>query len=277
VADFLICPRCRRQNPADAIFCNRCGVRLLSAGVSYRNRNPSGAVGMGQIALGLGVLILAGLVLGGGAVVFLGGQRPTPSRISSLPSPTTSGLPTFVQPTATVLPSPTFVLPTLIPTAAPSASIAPTIAPTAPATATPVPTPAATPIDCAVASTGANVKEAVVGYGNKSTRGPIGKVWCIRDVTVHPLWSSGVSSYGRAWLQRDDKIFDNVDYTCSSTSCGDGFNSYTPPRRLPVGTTLRYFFQCQDNTTETPLVDDCTDATPDGMTIIIHYEAFDAP
>jgi hypothetical protein len=275
VADFLICPRCRRQNPADAIFCNRCGVRLLSAGVSYRNRSQNRAVGMSQIVLGIGVLILAGLVLGGGAVVFLGGQRPTPSRVSTLPSTSPSGLPTFVQTTATPLASasPTFVLPTLIPTATPLPTA--TVAPTVPPTATPAPTPAPTPIDCAVASTGTAVKEAVIGYGNKNTRGPIGKVWCVRDVTVHPLWSSGVSSYGRAWLQRDDKIFGGVDYTCSSASCGDAPFSYNPPRRLPVGTTLRYFFLCQDSG-ETPQ-DDCTDGTPDGMTIIIHYEAFEAP
>ncbi|MEP7157807.1 MAG: zinc ribbon domain-containing protein [Chloroflexota bacterium] len=279
MADFLICPRCRRQNAADAIFCNRCGVRLLSAGVSYRNRGSSSAVGMSQIVLGLGVLILAGLVLGGGAVVLLGGQRPTPSRISGLPSTSPSGLPTFVQATATAVPTGTFVLPTLIPTVAPSAlptaTAGPTLGPTVPPTATPVPTPQPTPVDCAVASTGTDVKEAVLGYGNKSTRGPIGKVWCILDVTVHPLWGTGVSSYGRAWLQRDDKIFGGVDYTCSSSSCTDAPFSYVPPRRLPVGTTLRYFFLCQ-NADET-LEDDCTDGAPDGMTIIIHYEAFDAP
>jgi hypothetical protein len=275
VADFLICPRCRRQNPADAIFCNRCGVRLLSAGVSYRNRSPSGAVGMGQILLGLAVLILAGLVLGGGAVVFLGGQRPTPSRISVLPSPTVSGLPTFVQPTATALLSPTFGLPTLIPTVAPSATA--TLAPTVPPTATPVPTPEPTPIDCAVASTGTNVKEVVLGYGNPTTRGPIGKVWCIRDVTIHPVFNPGVTTgYGTARLLRGNKLFGNAEYTCTTASCGDGFFNYVPPRRVAVGSTLRYAFTCQ-NSEETIGVDDCADPIDDGMTIIIHYEAFDAP
>jgi len=33
LAAFLICPRCRRQNPPDSIFCNRCGIRLQIAGV----------------------------------------------------------------------------------------------------------------------------------------------------------------------------------------------------------------------------------------------------
>lgn len=281
MADFLICPRCRRQNAADAIFCNRCGVRLLSAGVSYRNRSSGSAVGMGQIVLGLGVLILAGLVLGGGTVVLLGGQRPTPSRISGLPSTSPSGLPTFVQPTATAIPSPTFVLPTLIPTVAPSAlptaSPGPTLGPTAPPTASPVPTPAPTPVDCAVASTGTAVKELVLGYGNKATRGPLGKVWCIRDVTIHPVFTAGTTTgYGTARLMRGDKLFDNAEYTCATSSCGDAPFTYSPPRRVAVGSTLRYEFTCQ-NSAETPIEDDCADTIDDGMTIIIHYEAFDAP
>ena len=273
MADFLICPRCRRQNPADAIFCNRCGVRLLSAGVSYRNRGASNAVGMGQIALGLGVLILAGLVLGGGAVVFLGGQRPTPSRLAVLPS--TTGLPTFVQPTATPAPSPTFVLPTLIPTPAPSATVAPTIAPTTQPTATPEPVPEATPVDCAVASTGSNVRTLVLGYGNSTSRGPIGKVWCIRDVTFHPVFNPGTTTgYGTARLMRGNKEIES--YTCTTSTCGDGTFSYVPPKRVPVGSTLSYQFTCQDSD-DTIGIDDCADTIDDGMTIIIHYEAFASP
>lgn len=280
MADFLICPRCRRQNPADAIFCNRCGVRLLSAGVSYRNRSSGSAVGMSQIVLGLGVLILAGLVLGGGAVVLLGGQRPTPSRISGLPSTSPSNMPTFVQPTATAVPSSTFILPTLIPTVAPSG--APTTAPgstpgpTVPPTASPVPTPAPTPIDCAVASTGADVKTAVLGYKNKTMRGPLGKVWCIRDVTFHPVFDPGLTTgYGTAKLLRGDKIFAGAEYSCGTSSCGEGPFTYVPPRRVNVGQTLSYQFTCQDSADT--IEDDCADTIDDGMTIIISYEAFEAP
>jgi hypothetical protein len=274
VADFVICPRCRRQNPADAVFCNRCGVRLLSSGVFYRNRPDSSSTGMGQLLLGLGVLILAGLVLGGGAIIFLAGSpRATPSHAAIVPTPT---LPTFTPTMPTPTPMPTLPpTPTLIPTFLPTISPSPTPTPSPMPTATPEPTPPPTPIDCAVASTGLDVKELVLGYGNKTSKGPIGKVWCIRDVTFHPVFDPGVTTgYGTAKLMRGNKLF--APYTCTTATCGDGPFMFTPPMRINVGTTLSYQFTCQDSA-DTPDVDDCTDGIADGMTITIHYEAIAGP
>ena len=136
-----------------------------------------------------------------------------------------------------------------------------------------MPTPEPTPVDCAVASTGAAVHELVLGYGNKTSKGPIGKVWCIRDVTFHPVFDPGVTTgYGTAKLMRGDKLFDSAQYTCTTSSCGDAPFTYSPPRRVAVGSTLSYQFTCQDSADT--IEDDCADAVDDGMTIVIHYEAF---
>ena len=278
MADFVICPRCRRQNPADAVFCNRCGVRLLNAGVYYRNRESSRSVGLGQLLLGLGVLVLAGLVLGGGAILLLGSTpRPTPTYVAGIPTPTGSVQPTFPtpSPSPTAAPTPTLLVtfpPTFPSTLPPTPTASPV--PTAPPTPTPEPTPAPTPVDCAVASTGTDVKTLVLGYGNPTSRGPLGKVWCIRDVTIHPVFNPGVSTgYGIAELRRGAKVIE--DYTCTSASCGDGFSAYATPKRINAGSILSYHFTCQDGT-DTP-EDDCADAIDDGMTITIHYEAIAGP
>jgi hypothetical protein len=219
---------------------------------------------MGQMLVGLGVLILAGLVLGGGAILLLGGRpRATPTQVANVPTAT----PTTLTPAPFLTLPPT---PTLIPTFQPTASSGPTATPSALPTVTPAPTP----LDCGVASTGIDVKELVLGYGTRTTRGPIGKVWCIRDITFHPVFNPGVTTgYGTARLMRGDKLF--APYTCTTASCGDAPFMFVPPRRINVGTTLRYVFTCQDSL-DTPQ-DDCTDTIADGMTITIHYEAFDAP
>lgn len=278
MADFVICPRCRRQNPDDAVFCNRCGVRLLSAGVSYRNRPEANPIGMGQILLGVGVLVLAGLVLGGGAIVLLAGApRATPTHAAVIPS--ASNLPTFTRPTPTFPPSlpptPT-LLPTFLPTASPSpiATPSPSPAPTPPPTQTPVPTPAPTPVDCAVASTGTNVRQLVIGYGNATSRGPIPKTWCIRGVVIHP-----VAGLGTTRLMRNNKVI--AQWSCLAFPCTDGtFPPYddgtSSPYQVRTGSTLRYDFLCSDDSA-TPEVDECTDATPDGATITIDYEAINGP
>lgn len=277
MADFVICPRCRRQNPADAVFCNRCGVRLLNAGVYYRNRETSSSVGMGQLLLGLGVLVLAGLVLGGGAILLLGTTpRPTATHVAGGPTGSIAPTSSTASPSPTAAPTPTLLvtLPPTFPSTLPP-TLPPTPVPTLPPTPTPEPTPAPTPVDCAVASTGLDVKELVLGYGNPTSRGPIGKVWCIHDVTFHPVFDPGVSSgYGTATLLRGSKVV--AQYTCTIFSCGDGPFSYVPPKRINAGSTLIYQFTCQDSL-ETPVDNDCADAIPDGMTITIHYEAIAGP
>ncbi len=243
-------------------------MRLLNSGVFYRNRPANGSGGMSQLLLGLGVLVLAGLVIGGGAILLLGGTpRPTPTHIAGFPTPTGSALPTFPTPSPWPTAAPT---PTLIPSFLPTASLSPTPTPSPQPTATPSPTP----IDCAVASTGLDVKELVLGYGNSTTRGPIGKVWCIRDITFHPIFDPGVTTgYGTAKLMRGTKLL--APYTCTTASCGDGPFMFVPPMRIKVGTTLSYQFTCQ-NSSDT-VEDDCTDAIADGMTITIHYEAIAGP
>ena len=273
MADFLICPRCRRQNPADAIFCNRCGVRLLSAGVFYRNRHETHPIGMGQLVLGLGVLVLAGLVLGGGAIMFLaGGPRPTPSRVAVVP--TGSGLPTFVQPTPTLSPSPSPTLtltPTFLPTVSPSPTPTPSPIPppTSPPTPTPERTPQPTPVDCAVASTGSNVKTTVIGYGNATSRGPLGKTWCIRHVVIHP-----VSGWGTTKLLRNKQVV--AEWSCLPEGCTDGTFDFVPPYRAREGSTIKYQFACYDDPA-TIDVNECADAIDDGATITIDYEAIAGP
>ena len=269
MADFVICPRCRRQNPADAVFCNRCGVRLLSAGVYYRNRETSSSVGMGQLLLGLGVLILAGLVLGGGAILLLGGTpSPTPTRIAGLPSD--SPLPTFSTPSASLAPTPTVLvtLPPTFPSTLPP-TLTPSPVPTLPATPTPEPTAAPTPVDCAVASTGADVKQVVLGLENPDSRGPITKTWCIRHVLIHP-----VSGWGTARLLAKNQVV--FESSCLPTACADASTDFVPPYQVRDGKTLRYVFDCYDDPA-TVDINECTDATADGATLTIDYEAIAGP
>ena len=231
---------------------------------------------MGQLLLGLGVLVLAGLVLGGGAIVLLGNSpRATPTHVATGPTP--SDQPTLTTPTSSAAPTPTlFTLPptpTLLATATPT--VAPTItpSPTPVPTATPVPTPAPTPVDCAVASTGLDVKELILNSANPSRT--LGKVWCIRDITVSMLFASGINSAGETKLLRGNAVFGRVDYICGSTTCGDAPYNYVPPRQLPAGSTLTYNYTCGDNL-DTP-DNECADSNPDGTTITIHYEAFVGP
>jgi hypothetical protein len=226
--------------------------------------------------LGLGVLILAGIVLGGGAIVLLG-NRPSaaPTQIATGPSPSDVPLATATAsngqtPFLTLPPTPTLIA-TATPTPLPTLTAAPTPEPTA----TPVPTPSPTPIDCAVASTGADVRTLVLGYGNNASRGPTGNAWCIRDVTIHPAFDSGATGYGTATLLRGTKKFDDATYTCTTATCGDAPFTYVPPRLLAKGSTLRYQFTCADSTDT--IEDDCTDGIPDGMTITIHYEVIVGP
>ena len=271
MADFVICPRCRRQNPADSIFCNRCGVRLLSSGVYYRNRETSSAVGVPQLLLGLAVLILAGLVIGGGAIVLLGNSRPrpTPTNIAVVPTGTpltTSGPTASVAVSPTLPPTPTLIAtgsPTFLPTFTPSPSPAPT--------PTPVPTPAPTPVDCSVASQGANVKHFQLGLGHATTK-PLPKTWCIRHVTIDQ-WVQ----WGTAKLFNKNQLV--YEATCRPEGCPTGSMDFVPPYQANQDRTLRYVFDCYDDplTGPDPLLNECTDATQEGAVITIDYEAFAAP
>lgn len=251
-------------------------MRLLNSGVFYRNRPENGSGGMSQLLLGLGVLVLAGLVLGGGAILLLGNTpRPTPTHIAGLPSD--SLLPTFPTPSPSPTPTPTLLVtfpPTFPLSFPPTVPPTPSPEPTLPPTPTPRPTSAPTPVDCAVASTGLDVKELVLGYGHNKTRGPIAKVWCIRDITFHPVFDPGVTTgYGTAKLMRGSKLL--APYTCTTASCGDGPFMFVPPMRIKAGTTLSYKFTCE-NSSDT-IEDDCADTIADGMTITIHYEAIAGP
>lgn len=230
--------------------------------------------------LGLGVLVLAGLVLGGGAILLLGSTpRPTPTQIAGLPSD--SLLPTFATPSPSPAPTPTLLttpspsFPPSFPPTLPSTTT-PSPVPTVPPTPSPEPTAAPTPVDCAVASTGTNIKELVLDSAHP-VRNPIGKVWCIRDVTFHPAFNpapDASTGYGTAKLLRNNKLF--APYTCMAANCGDGLFNFVPPKRINAGSTLVYQFTCQDSL-ETPSVNDCEDEIADGMTITIHYEAIAGP
>jgi hypothetical protein len=274
VADFVICPRCRRQNPADSIFCNRCGVRLLNAGVYYNRRDSGSGVGTGQLLLGLGVLILAGLVLGGGAIVLLANRPgPTPTHIAVGPTPT--GAATLSTASPSPVPVPTLVTPaptaTLIPTGFPT--VAPTITPepTPVPTATPVPTPAPTPLACALASQGTDVKEWQLGLGHDTQKVPNPKSWCIRHVTIGS-WSG----WGQARLMLNNKVV--LQASCLPPGpCADADQDYAPPYQVNHGKVLRYVFTCFDDPSTPDPINECTDATSDGAVITISYEAFAAP
>lgn len=267
MADFVICPRCRRQNPADSVFCNRCGVRLLSAGVYYRSRDSSASVGMGQMLLGLGVLILAGVVLGGGAILLLGASpRPTPTNAAVVPAPTGTELPSFSTPSPSPVLAPSPTLPTPPPTPlapTPTPSPEPTLAPTP----TPQPTPSPTPVDCAVASTGANIKSLRLGLGDATQKGPLAKVWCIRSVVI-----DGWSGYGTARLMSKNRVIYGM--TCLPSGCSD---TDFVPYQVDKGRTLSYDFACYDDPGTPDPIDECTDSTPDGATITITYEPIAGP
>ena len=248
-------------------------MRLLSTGVYYRNRDAGSPVGVPQLLLGLAVLVLAGLVLGGGAIVLLGNSRPraTPTSVAVLPTGTpvlTASGPTpsaafspTLPPTPTLLStgSPTFALPTITPTPSPAP------------TPTPVPTPAPTPVDCAVASQGTAVKHIQLGLGKPSSK-LTAKVWCIRHVTIDQ-WVQ----YGTAKLMNRNQLV--FQATCLPADCPTGSMDFIPPRKVDRGRVLRYVFECYDDPATLAELgfNECTDSTQEGAVITIDYEAFAGP
>jgi hypothetical protein len=241
-------------------------VRLLSTGVYYRNRDESSAVGVPQLLLGLAVLILAGLVLGGGAIWLLGNSRPgaTPTGIAVLPTdtPLTTSVPTPSASSPTLPPTPTLIATdTIPPTLMPTPSPAPT--------PTPEPTPAPTPVDCAVASLGTAVKHFQLGLGHATAK-PLTKTWCIRHVTIDQ-WVQ----WGTAKLFNKNQLV--YQTTCLPGNCPTGAMDFVPPYQANEGRTLRYEFSCyEDPLTPDPFFE-CSDATQEGAVITIDYEAFAAP
>jgi hypothetical protein len=248
-------------------------VRLLNAGVYYNRRDSGSGVGMGQLLLGLGVLVLAGLVLGGGAIVLLG-NRPsaTPTHVAVVPTPTAGA--TLATPTASVAPTQTLFFtpppsPTLVATGSPT--VAPTITPqpTPLPTATPVPTPAPTPVACASASQGTNVKQLQLGRGHDFHKGPLPKTWCIRNVTIGS-WAG----WGTARLKIVNKVI--FEATCLPPGpCSDSSKAFVPPYQANRGKTLQYYFQCFDDPATS--VNECADSSLVGTVITIDYEAFAGP
>lgn len=246
-------------------------MRLLSTGVYYRNRDASAAVGVPQLLLGLAVLVLAGLVLGGGAIVLLGNTSPRATPTDIAVGPTGTPLLTGSAPTPSAALSPTLPpTPTLIATGSPP--IVPTITPTpSPApTPTPVPTPAPTPVDCAVASQGANVKHFQMGVGPHPTSKVLPKTWCIRHVTIDQ-WVQ----WGTAKLFNKNQLV--YQATCHPGDCPAGSQDYAPPYQANQGRTLRYVFECYDDPLTLDPVNECADGTQEGAVITIDYEAFAAP
>ncbi len=244
-------------------------MRLLTEGVYFRNRDTSSSVGVPQMLLGLAVLILAGLVLGGGAIVLLGNTRPsatptgiaagatgTPLLTSSAATPSAAFTPTL-PPTPTLISTATPFLPTPTPSPAP--------------TPTAEPTPAPTPVDCAVASQGSNVKHFQLGPGRPTKALP--KTWCIRHVTIDQWFGPGT-----ARLLRNNQVV--FEASCLASPCAGAERDFDPPYQADSGKTLRYEFDCIDDpatgTPESP-VNECTDGNPDGAVITIDYEPFAAP
>jgi hypothetical protein len=290
----LNCPRCGRHNAADALFCSRCGLRLggRASGVTYRQRQQSGGFGIGQGLLALIVVLLAGLVVAGGAfaIVFLGRPQPLPTGIAILPTPTATPFVTFVppSPSPTLSPSPTpFVFPTpsLIPSGSPSISptLPPTLPPTIPPTAsptprptrtpgpTPPPTPEPTPFNCA-AATGADLISRVIGFGNPNERGPqAGRGWCVDRAVFRMVLGS---TFGVVHLYRNSRELASVD--CTSVCPAPIERAFDPAVSVRDGQVLRYVFECVGDPS-TPEVDECSDGTPDGATIEFFYEVLDAP
>jgi len=283
----LICPRCGRQNPDDALFCNRCGVRVRSGGVSYRSRHGESPMGGGsQVLLGLAMVLLAGVVLGGGAFVLLRSNPGVPpTDVAVVPTLTPSGgLETFVQPTASPSPSPS-------PTPSPSALFSPTplLSPTlpldtpSPTPATPAPTatprprptptpaPEATPVNCE-AATGTPDRTVVIGLGNASQATPETRAWCVDVVTTRIVFGS---TFGTARLMRGNRTL--VEVNCVPGNCQQVYERIFPdPRLVRPGQTLRYEFTCTGDPA-TPDDDECSDGTPDGATFEIGYERISVP
>ncbi len=299
------CPNCGTRNAKDAAYCAKCGFRLPTAagrgaGIAYRRADvaePAGGGGQGLLAFG--AVLLAGLLFAVGAVALLtgGGPAPTGTRVAGVDDPSSS-LPPFVQPTPDATPTPTLeitpiptspfqtptplttpgietplVTPTPITTVAPGT---PTPTPTATPVRTPrppTPTPTATPaaIDCANVT--GDVQTKFLGFGNASTFGPIGRSWCIQDVTFHPFIESDPNNSATGEPGRT-RLFVNTrriaSDTCEASDCNDETITIPPARKLAIaGSTLRYDFQCMDNT-NTP-DDECTDADQGGSVIEIHY------
>ena len=225
---------------------------------------------MGQLLLGLGVLILAGLVLGGGAILLLGGSpRATPTHVATVP--TGSGLPTFSTPSPSSAPTPTLLVtpsPSLPSSVPPTATPSPV--PTLPPTPTPEPTAAPTPVDCAVASQGIAVKNFQMGLGHATAK-LLAKTWCIRHVTIDQ-WVQ----WGTARLLNKNQVV--YEATCLPTSCLTASQDLVPPYQANLARTLHYEFTCFDDpATPDPPTNECTDATQEGAVITIDYESFAAP
>ena len=247
-------------------------MRLLNAGVYYNRRDGSSSVGIGQLVLGLGVLILAGIVLGGGAIVLLGSSpKATPTHVASGPTP--SDLP-LNSPTLTAIPSATLFslppTPTLLNTATPTFAPTITASPSPAPTPTPEPTPSPTPLDCAVASQGTSVKQWQLGIGHDTAR-LLPKTWCIRNVTFDQ-WVQ----WGTARLLDKNRVV--YEATCLPPNpCAPASQPFIPPSRVNQGRTLRYEFTCfEDPATPDPILE-CADATQEGVVITIDYEAFVGP
>ncbi len=229
---------------------------------------------MGQLLLGLGTLILAGLVLGGGAIVLLS-SRPsaTPTHVAAGPTPTDTATVSTASPSAIPLPTlatlpPT---PTLIATGSPTVAPTMTPQPTSMPTATPVPTPQPTPLACAVASQGTDVKQWQLGLGHDTQRVPNPKSWCIRHVTIGS-WSG----WGQARLMLNNKVV--FQASCLPPGpCANADQDFAPPYQVNHGKVLRYDFTCFDDPATPDPINECTDANPDGAVITISYEAFGAP
>ena len=289
------CPRCGRHNPEDALFCLRCGQRLggRRSGVTYRKREAGGGFGLGQTMLALLVVLLAGLVLAGGAFLVLFAGRPplTPTQVGVVPTPTLTLLPTFEQPTASpsastplvtasplpsssASPSASFILPSPTATSGtPQPTLPPTPRPTDPPTPrpTPPPTPQPTPVDCAVASDGPT-RELFLGVGNATERGPSDRVWCVHRATFRILFGS---TYGEMQLLRNDRVIASADCTAPGGCPDPVVVDFPDPLTVRPGGVLRYRFVCQGD----PLTpeDECADGTQDGGTIEVDYDAIDGP
>ena len=286
------CPRCGRQNPDDALFCGRCGQRLggRASGVTYRQRQQAGGFGIGQGILALLVVVLAGVVIAGGAfaVVFLWrppAGLPTNSPIAVLPSESPSlspsASPSFT-PSPLVTPSPTFLFPTASPSVFPSASPLltpsptpfvtppPTPQPTPPPT--PRPTPQPTPVECRVASQGPT-REFFLGVGNDDRRGPRGGIyWCVHQATFRMVFGS---TFGEVRLMRGNRVLASADCTWPDGCPQPVVANFEVPREVQPDSALRYEFNCQGD----PLSfeDECNDGTPDGATIEIAFEPIEGP
>lgn len=253
------------------------------------------------------VLVLLGaiVVIGGGGFLLLtsGSAPPTPTT-GAFVSPTPSGLPTFVQetPLPTAEPSPTLVFtpspdpglvtptplvpptplvtptPLIPPTPLVTPTATPTTAPTTAPTATPRPaptprptataTPAPTPVDCS-AATGASTRDTTLGIGNRETRGPLPRTWC-----VHRVEFNQVAGSGTVRLLRDTRLIAEAVCTAGA-GCVPASRDFDPPRRVKSGSTLIYQFDCIDD--PATVEDECADANPDGATIVIFYEVVEGP